>query len=422
MTLTTEPNERQYDPVSLAPIAFWAKSPEEREKDYAVLRKHRPISWHPPAEGSMTPPQEGGGFWAVTRHEDIVAVSQDPETFCSGEGITMEDIPSDILEAVSSFLATDAPRHTKLRKLVSAAFTPKRVKKIEDQIRNQAVRLVDELIETGDCDFVKQISRRLPQWTIYEMVGVEDQESRDLATQGADGMVSWADDEVLAGREPAELMTESLMQLINVALDLAEARRTEPRDDLMTNLVQAEVDGEQLTDEEIAAFFCLLSVAGNDTTRNTTSSTMRALTVNPDQRALLREDFDGRIGVAIDEFVRWASPVMTFRRTATRDVELHGQHIRAGDWVVLFYPSGNRDPEVFDDPMRFDITRTPNPHVGFGGGGPHYCMGNQLAKTQLRAIFSELLTRVPDIEAGEPVYLAGNFMQAIKSMPCRLNL
>jgi cytochrome P450 len=422
MPLTTESSERQYDPVSLAPISFWGKTPEEREEDYAVLRRERPISWHPPAEGSMMPPQDGGGFWAVTRHEDIVAVSKDPETFCSGEGITMEDVPPDILEAVSSFLATDAPRHTKLRKLVSAAFTPKRVKKIEDQIRDQARRLVDELIETGDCDFVAQISRRLPQWTIFEMVGVEDQESRDLATEGADGMVGWGDDEVLAGREPVQLMTDSLMQLINVALDLAEARRAEPRDDLMTNLVQAEVDGEQLTDEEIAAFFCLLSVAGNDTTRNTTSATMRALTLNPDQRALLREDYEGRIGVAIDEFVRWATPVMTFRRTATRDVELQGRQIRQGDWVVLFYPSGNRDPEVFDDPMRFDVTRSPNPHVGFGGGGPHFCMGNQLAKTQLRAIFWELLTRVPDIEADEPVYLAGNFMQAIKSMPCRLNL
>ena len=422
MTLTTESGERQYDPVSLAPLAFWAKSPEEREEDYAVLRTERPISWHPPAEGSMMPPQEGGGFWAVTRHEDIVAVSKDPETFCSGEGIQMEDIPLDILEAVSSFLATDAPRHTKLRKLVSAAFTPKRVKKIEEQIRSQATRLVDQLIEAGDCDFVEQVSRRLPQWTIFEMVGVEDQETREIATRAADGMVSWADEDVRQGREPAELLTESLMQLINVAFELAEARRAEPRDDLMTNLVQAEVVGEQLTDEEIAAFFCLLSIAGNDTTRNTTSSTMRALTLNPDQRALLREDYEGRIGVAIDEFVRWATPVMTFRRTATRDVELGGQQIRQGDWVVLFYSSGNRDPEVFDDPMRFDVTRSPNPHVGFGGGGPHYCMGNQLAKTQLRAIFFELLTRVPDLEAGEPVYLAGNFMQAIKSMPCRLNL
>lgn len=422
MTLTTESSERQYDPVSLAPLSFWAKSPEEREEDYAVLRRERPVSWHPPAEGSMMPPQEGGGFWAVTRHEDIATVSKDPETFCSGEGIQMEDVPPDILEAVSSFLATDAPRHTKLRKLVSSAFTPKRVKKIEDQIRDQARRLVDHLIETGDCDFVEHVSRRLPQWTIFEMVGVEDQETRDIATHAADGMVSWADEDVRQGREPAELLTESLMQLISVALDLAEARRAEPRDDLMTNLVQAEVDGEQLTDEEIAAFFCLLSIAGNDTTRNTISSTMRQLTLNPDQRALLQEDFDGRIGVAIDEFVRWATPVMTFRRTATRDTELQGQQIRRGDWVVLFYASGNRDPEVFDDPMRFDVTRSPNPHVGFGGGGPHYCMGNQLAKTQLRAIFSELLTRVPDLEAGEPVYLTGNFMQAIKSMPCRLNL
>ena len=293
---------------------------------------------------------------------------------------------------------------------------------IEDQIQAQAERLVTHLLETGDGDFVEHVSRRLPQWTIFEMVGLEDAEARERATEAADGMVSWGDEEVRAGREPAELLTESLVTLINVALDLAEARRAEPRDDLMTNLVQAEVDGEQLTDDEIAAFFCLLSIAGNDTTRNTISSTMRQLTVHPDQRALLVEDYEGRIGPAVDEFVRWATPVMTFRRTATRDTELGGQHIRRGDWVVLFYASGNADPEVFDDPGRFDIARSPNPHVGFGGGGPHYCMGTMLARTQLRAIFRELLTRVPHIEAGEPVYLAGNFMQAVKSMPCRLHL
>jgi cytochrome P450 len=411
-----------YDEVSLAPLSFWAGSPAEREESFAVLRRERPVSWHPPAEGSMMPPEEGGGFWAATSHEMVCAVSRDPETFCSGEGIQMEDVPPDILEAVSSFLAVDAPRHTKLRRLVSSAFTPKRVKKIEDQIEDQARRLVDHLVEIGDCDFVEHVSRRLPQWTIFEMVGVEDQETRDVATHAADGMVSWGDEDVRAGREPADLLAESMMSLIGVALELADARRRSPRDDLMTNLVQAEVDGESLTDEEIAAFFCLLSVAGNDTTRNTISATMRQLTLDRDQRALLVEDFEGRIDVAIEEFVRWASPVMTFRRTATRDTELGGQHITAGDWVVMFYTSANADPAVFAEPRRFDVTRTPNPHVGFGGGGPHYCMGNQLAKAQLRAIFWELLTRVPDLEAGEPVYLAGNFMQAIKSMPCRLNL
>lgn len=409
-----------YDPVSLASIDFWARSPAEREDAFAVLRAERPVSWHPPAEGSMMPAQEGGGFWAVTSHAGVVAVSRDPETFCSGQGVQMEDVPPDILEAASSFLATDAPRHTKLRRLVSAAFTPKRVATIEAQIRDQARRVVDDLIEVGDGDFVAQVSRRLPQWTIFEMVGVDDQETREVATHAADGMVSWGDEDVRAGREPAELLAESLTALIGVALELAEARRSEPRDDLMTNLVAAEVDGERLTDDEIAAFFVLLAVAGNDTTRNTISSTMRALTLNPGQRALLLDDVDGRIGVAIEEFVRWASPVMTFRRTATRDVELAGQRIRAGDWVVLFYAAANADPAVFTEPRRFDVTRAPNPHVGFGGGGPHHCLGNQLAKAQLRAIFSELLTRVPTIEVGEPTYLAGNFMQAITSMPCRL--
>jgi cytochrome P450 len=422
MTSTTRPVRPPYDEVSLSPLAFWRKSPEEREQDFAVLRRERPVSWHPPAEGSMMPPQDGSGFWAVTRHEDIVAVSRDPETFCSGQGIQMEDVPLDILEAASSFLATDAPRHTKLRKLVSAAFTPKRVKTIEEQIRDQARRLVDDLVDAGDGDFVEQVSRRLPQWTIFEMVGLEDREARDRATRAADGMISWADEDVRAGREPAELLTDSLMTLINVALDLAEERRARPADDLMSNLVAAEVDGDRLTDEEIAAFFVLLSVAGNDTTRNTISSTARQLALHPDQRRLLQDDFAGRIGTAVDEFVRYATPVMTFRRTATRDAELHGASIRAGDWVVLFYGSGNRDERVFDDPMRFDITRSPNPHIAFGGGGPHYCMGTMLAKTQLRAVFSELVTRVPDLEVGPPVYLAGNFMQAITSMPYRLHL
>ena len=290
---TTSADRPPYDEVSLSPLSFWARSPAEREADFAVLRRERPISWHPPAEGSMMPPEDGAGFWAVTRHADIVAVSKDPETFCSGQGIQMEDVPIDILEAASSFLATDAPRHTKLRRLVSAAFTPKRVTTIGEQIREQARRLVDELVETRDGDFVDQVSRRLPQWTIFEMMGVEDQDARDRATEAADGMVSWGDEDVRRGREPAELLTESLMTLITIALEHAEARREHPADDLITNLALAEVDGDRLSDEEIAAFFVLLSVAGNDTTRNTISSTVRQFTLHPEQHRLLAEDGGG---------------------------------------------------------------------------------------------------------------------------------
>ena len=410
-----------YDSVSVGSLEFWALTPEGRESRFKTLRDERPISWQRPAEGSMLPQDEGSGFWAVTRHADIQAVSKAPADFCSGQGVMMEDVPDDILEAASSFLATDAPRHTQLRRLVSAAFTPKQVRKIEDQIKQQARRIVDDLIDVGDCDFVDQVARRLPMWTIYEMCGLPE-DRRLPAAHAADGMVSWSDDDVRAGKEPAELLNDSLITLINIGLDLAEDRRENPREDLMTNLVRAEVDGQRLTDEEIAAFFVLLSVAGNDTTRNTVTRAMQALTLFPDQRKILQADFDGTITGAIEEFVRWASPVMTFRRVANRDIELHGQQIRQGDWVVMFYASGNRDERVFEDPMTFDVRRSPNPHVGFGGGGPHFCMGNMLAKTQLRAIFEQLLHRVPDLQVGEPVQVVGNFVDGVKSMPCTLNL
>jgi cytochrome P450 len=212
----------------------------------------------------------------------------------------------------------------------------------------------------------------------------------------------------------------AIMTLTAIAMELAELRRREPADDLMTALVQAEVEGDRLRPEEIGAFFVLLSVAGNDTTRHTTSHTLRALTEFPDERRYLLDDLPARMPVAVEEFIRWATAVMTFRRTATHDTELGGQAIVEGDKVVMFYSSANRDEEAFDDPGRFDVRRDPNHHLGFGGGGPHYCLGASLARTQLRSIFAELLTRLPDIEAGEPELLAGSFINGIKRMPCVL--
>lgn len=409
---------RSYDPVSVSPLSFWAATAEEREESFRVLRAERPVSWHPPLEGSLMPPEQDG-IWAVVRNEDIVAVSKDPQTFSSAHGVMQEEVPDDILDAAQSFLGMDAPRHTRLRKLVSSAFTPRQVARIEQQVSGQARRIVDDLIDAGDCDFVSQVSKRLPMRTIYEMVGLPPERQED-ATHAADGMVSWADEQVAAGREPGTVLTDSLVTLLSIGLDLAEERRARPADDLMTSLVQAEVDGQRLTDEEIGAFFVLLSVAGNDTTRNTISLTARAFTDHPDQRAPLISDFAGHIVAAIEEFVRWSSPVMTFRRTVMRDVEMHGQHLAAGDWVVLFYSSGNRDERAFADPHRFDVTRWPNPHVGFGGGGLHYCLGSMLARTQLRAIFDELLHRVPGLEVGEPTYLTSNFVRGVKAMPCTL--
>jgi cytochrome P450 len=419
MTATTDRGQRPYDPLNVSSLSFWAATAEEREETFKILRRERPVSWHPPLEGALIPP-ENEGVWVVTTQELITYVSKHPELFCSGHGFQFEEVPPDILEAAGSFLGMDAPRHGALRKLVSSAFTPKQVAKIHDQIKRQAGVIVDDMITAGQGDFVSQVSKRLPMWTIYEMMGLEDEDKRNEAAHHADGMVSWADEDVAAGREPGEVLNESLVSLLTLGMELAEERRRDPKTDLMTNLVRAEVDGERLTDDEIGSFFVLLSVAGNDTTRNSISLTMRALQQYPDQKAMLVESFDERIGAAIEEFVRWASPVMSFRRTATQDTELGGQQVKAGEWVAMIYSSGNRDETVFDRPEQFDITRTPNPHVGFGGGGPHFCMGNFVAKMQLREIFDQLLHRAPTLELGDPEYLVGNFVRAVKRMPYML--
>ncbi|KQS00403.1 cytochrome [Williamsia sp. Leaf354] len=410
--------DRTFHPDTISPLSFWAGAAADREATFARLRAEAPVSWHPPVEGALIPPEQPG-IWAVARHADIAYVSKHPELFTSGQGVMVEEVPEEMLEAAMSFLAMDGKRHSLLRRLVSAAFTPRRVAAITEQIENQARTIVDDLLTTDSGDFVAQVSKRLPMWTIYEMMGLPA-EHREEAAHHADGMVSWNDPDVAAGREPGEVLNESLVALLGLALDLAEERRADPRDDLMTNLVEAEVDGEHLTDEEIAAFFVLLSVAGNDTTRNTISLVARALQDNPDQRALLADDFEGNAATALEEFVRYATPVMTFRRTAVVDTELGGQQIKAGEWLLLLYPSGNRDDEVFDDPDTFDLTRSPNPQLGFGGGGPHYCMGAFLAKTQLRELFGQLLSRAPGLTLGDPEYLVGNFVHAVRSLPYTL--
>lgn len=405
-----------YDPLSISTVSFWASTMAERDKTFQVLRRDRPVSWHRPLDGALMPP-ENDGVWVVTSHELVKYVSQHPQLFSSAKGTQFEEVPEDILEAAQSFLGLDDPRHATLRRLVSAAFTPKQIAKIHDQIRNQARLIIDELLETTEGDFVQTVSKRLPMWTIYEMLGLDDRDIRERAAHHADGMVSWADEDVAAGREPGEVLNDSLVGLLEIGFEFADERRRNPRNDLMTNLVTAEVDGERLTDEDIAAFFVLLSVAGNDTTRNTISLTTKALQDFPGQRSLLVDNFEDRIGPAVEEFVRFASPVMTFRRTATQDTVLGGQQIREGDWVAVIYSSANRDEAVFDHPEIFDITRSPNPHVAFGGGGPHFCMGNMVAKMQLREIFDQLIHRAPTLHVGEPTYLTGNFVHAVKSMP-----
>ncbi|MFI7666102.1 cytochrome P450 [Nocardia sp. NPDC049526] len=407
---------RPYDPLDISGLGFWAQPAEERDKTFEILRNERPLSWHAPLQGGLTIP-DVAGMWVATSHEMICHISRRPEIFSSAQGVTMEELPEDVLEAASSFLGMDDPKHARLRKMVSSAFTPKRVEQIREQIRNQARRIVDDLLEVPDGDFVQLVSKRLPMWTVYEMLGLEE-DQREQAAYYAEQMVAWNDEDVAGGRSPLELLNEALVQLLMIGMDFAARRRSSPKSDLMSALVQAEVDGQRLTDDEIAAFFVLLSVAGNDTTRNTTTLTMMAFQEFPEQRELLLTDYDARIATAVEEFVRFASPVVTFRRTVTEDTELAGQCLKAGDWVVLVYPSGNRDAKVFDNPHSFDITRNPNPHVAFGGRGPHFCMGNFVAKIQLREIFDQLLHRAPNLRVGEPEYLTGCLIRSVKSLPC----
>jgi cytochrome P450 len=402
--------------LDLADLSFWDSTPEERAEAFAVLRRRQSVARYPMPATLWTPdPDPEDSYWAVLGYEDIRALSRDVKHFTTTQGIQWEDLSPEIVEASTSFLGMDDPRHATVRGLVSSGFTPKQVRRLEEGIRRDAEQLVAELDDHEAGDFVQLVARRLPTMTIMRMIGVPESDHERLADI-AEAAVSWNDPEFLDGRNPQEMIGEVITTFHEAATEIAKDRAKHPADDLMTALVQAEVDGQKLTLDELGAFFVLLSVAGNDTTRQATSHTMAALTRFPDERRILLEHLEGRIDTAVEEFVRWSTPVMTFRRTAIRDTELGGQQIAEGDRVVMFYSSGNRDETVFEDPDRFDVLRNPNRHLGFGGGGPHYCMGAPLAKLQLRALFTNLLRRYPDLEVGTPRYMVGNFIDAISGM------
>ncbi|CAM3380946.1 cytochrome P450 [Nocardioides dubius] len=412
----TNVDKPEHSAVDISTKAFWAKPSEEREQIFKVLRETDPVSWQRPVEDAVTPDPDDPGYWALTKHADIAQVSRDHETFISGQGVLFDMLPPIFLEMSQSFLAMDPPRHDKLRALVSAAFTPKQIKRIEDKVLVAAKETVDAIAAKGSVEFVSECAEVLPVRMFCELFGVPDHLRAQTAAAAAD-VVAWADPEILGERSADEVQVEACSILHEIAEEMIEARRANPTDDLFTSLMNAEVDGQRLDDFEIGAFFILMAVAGTDTTKHTTSLTVKAMTEFPEQRAWLMEDFEGRIGPAIDEFIRFASPVMTFRRTAVKETELGGRKILPGDKVVMFYPSANQDADVFEAPETFDLSRQVNPHMGFGGGGIHFCLGNQLAKSMLRAMFRELLTRIPDFAAGEPELLGTNFMRGVKRMP-----
>jgi cytochrome P450 len=415
--------DRPYDELDVSSRAFWSTSSDVREKTFALLRERNTVTWHPPFQDQLVDDPEDWGFWAVTRYDDLVEVTKRHQDFLSGPGILMENLPAEFVEAAQSIIGMDPPRHTKLRRLVAAAFTPRQMRRINDRIRANATMVVDGLLHAmerdgGTTDFVAECAEVLPMHNINDIMGVPDGERQKAAHQMKVG-TSWNDPE-LAGETREQVFTTlwtAMSYMHELSASLVTPRRADPTDDLITSLALAEVDGERLTDHEIGAFFVLLTIAGNDTTRQSTSHGLRALTEFPGQREWLLEDLQGRMPDAVEEMVRWATPIMTFRRTAARDCELAGQQITEGDKVVMFYSSANRDSARIERPYEFDPSRHPNPHISFGGGGIHHCLGNQLARLQLNALFTELLTRCPDLQAGEPELTPGNFFNVVKRMP-----
>jgi cholest-4-en-3-one 26-monooxygenase len=380
---------------------------------FTFLRHEAPVYRHPEPDGP--------GFWVITKYDDVVAVGRDGTTFSShqnrGGVVLLEGSTdgSDAFDGGNLMLTMDAPEHTRYRKLVNHGFTPRRVTALEVHIRDLANGIIDEVIESGECDFVVDVAAELPLQVIAEMVGVPHADRHKLF-EWSNRMVGSEDPEyIVADAEVQAAQAEMFMY----ANELAADRRANPRDDIMTALLQAEVDGDRLSEMDFNLFFMLLTVAGNETTRNSISHGMQAFLDNPAEYAALVKD-PTLINSATEEILRWASPVMFFRRNVTTDIELRGQQIKAGDKVSIWYVSANRDEDVFDDPFRFDIRRQPNDHVAFGGGGPHHCLGANLARMEIRVLFEELARRVPTVEqAGPAEPLRSNFIGGIKHLPVR---
>jgi cytochrome P450 len=417
----TEPRiPSDVESVDLSDLEFWTLPEADREGAFALLRRERPMSFHaefePPPE---VPLPRGPGYWAVTRHADVLEASRRSDLFCSGQGIQIPDLPAEMNEFFGSMIAMDEPRHGRMRRIVSRGFTPKALGRLEADVQRRAAAVVDRVIEKGECDFVTEIAAPLPLEIICDMMGIPESQTQ-LVFEQTNIILGLGDPEyVTPGTNPLMAALQAGQCLAELMKDLAKSREGNPGDDLTSELLNAEIDGDTLTEQELASFFVLLVAAGNETTRNAISHGMKALCDHPDERRRWAADFEGVAPTAVEEIVRWASPVIHFRRTATRDTELGGQAIAEGQKIVLWYNSANRDEAVFDDPFRFDVTRKPNEHVGFGGPGAHYCLGAKLARREITVMFRELFRRLPDLEiSGEPERLLSNFIHGIKRMPC----
>ncbi|RJL34451.1 cytochrome P450 [Bailinhaonella thermotolerans] len=410
----------------ISDLGFWRLPPEERMAGFAALRRLDKPVFVPELKVPFI--KHGPGYHALVRHADVVEASRNPEIFSSEPAAnSILDMPRWLSVYFGSMINMDDPKHAKIRRVVSRAFTPKVLAKMESDLAGAAARIVDDVVREGPRDFVAQVAARLPVQVICDMMGIPERH-HEMVLHRTNVILGNTDSEYTGieytgtradfGRLNVARGLLKLMlagnDLHRLAMRLGARRRREPADDLTSALVNANVDGERLTDQQLGSFFILLVAAGNETTRNAIAHGLKLFTDHPDQRELLMSDYDRHIGGAIEEIVRYSTPVIHFRRTLTRD---HG-HYRKGDKVVLFYNSANRDEDVFENPDEFDITRSPNPHVGFGGPGPHYCLGANLARREITVMFRELFTRLPGIRTtGEPDRLFSNFINGVKRQP-----
>ena len=401
--------------IDLGRLDFWGLDDSIREGAFTTLRREAPIRFFPEIEFEGF--ETGAGHWALTKFDDVHFASRHPEIFSSYPNITIADQLPEVAEYFGSMIALDDPRHARLRGIVRSAFTPRVVARTEESVRDRARQLVTDMIANhpdGNGELVNELSGPLPLQVICDMMGIPESDHHQV--------FHWTN--IILGFGDPDLTTD-YEEFMKVAIDigayataLAEDRRANPRDDLTTALVAAEVDGEKLTSAEIASFFILLAVAGNETTRNAISHGVLALSRYPEQRELWWNDFTTHAPSAVEEIVRWASPVVYMRRTTTRDVEVSGVKIAAGEKVTMWYGSANRDEDKFDNPWLFNVARTPNHHVGFGGGGTHFCLGANLARREIAVVFEELHDRIPDITVTEePAMLLSAFIHGIKRLP-----
>jgi cytochrome P450 len=375
---------------------------------YEWLRANAPVFWHDEPDGP--------GFWAITKYDDIRAISRTPKIFSSYEtGVMLPDPdPMGLYAQRLMMLNMDPPQHDRFKLLVSRGFTPKNAPLLRPRIEELAREILDAAMQKGSCDFVSEIAGRLPSGLIAELMGMPREDGERLYNLTE---IMHTNDDAVA---PAEVKMAAIGEMLMYGQSVADKKRKTPGDDLASILVNAEVDGDRLTDEEFQWFFLLLVNAGGDTTRNLLAAGLQLLFDHPDQRAKLMSNVNGHLATAIEEMLRFSSPVSHFKRTVMEDTTIRGQHIKAGERVVMFYGSANHDEDVFVNPNTFDITRDPNPHVAFGAGGPHLCLGMHVARVELAVMFKELLTRMPNVKAnGDFERMHSSFIAGIHSMPVK---